>query len=177
MSGQDNRKKKQDLYGDASPSLVNKLQSITRNESHQLVVRLNGQQEPLVDARVARCFPWSMPDTYISVRSKEGKEVVLLPTLDGLEEATRQIIQEELHEKVFNPKISAILQHKNEFGIVSITACTDRGEVTFQIRSRDDIRILSSKRLLFRDADGNTYEVADVATMDAASRKFLENYF
>jgi hypothetical protein len=153
------------------------LEGITRNESGQLVVRLKGQPEPLVDARVARCFPWSMPDTFISVRNREGKEVVLLETLDSLDPATRHIIQQELHDKAFNPKISRIVEHKNEFGVTSIKAQTDRGEVTFQIRSRDDIRILSSARLLFRDADGNTYEIADLHAMDAASRKFLEAYF
>src|SRR5690242_16757210 len=87
------------------------LESISRNESGQLVVRLAGQAEPLVDARVARCFPWSMPETYISIRNKEGKEVALLKTLEGVEPATRQIILQELHDKVFNPKILRIVEH------------------------------------------------------------------
>jgi catechol 2,3-dioxygenase-like lactoylglutathione lyase family enzyme len=153
------------------------LEGITRNESGQLVVRLKGQPEPLVDAKVARCFPWSMPDTFISVRNREGKEVVLLETLDAVDPAGRKILLQELHDKAFNPKIIAIVEHTSEFGITSIKARTDRGEVTFQIRSRDDVRILSSTRLLFRDADGNTYEVADASTLDSVSRRFLETYF
>lgn len=153
-----------------------KLESIRRNEAGQLVVCLK-DGEPIVDARIARCFPWSMPDTYISIRNREGKEVVLLKTLDGVNADSREIILRELHDKVFNPQIQHIIEHKNEFGVTSIKARTDRGEVTFQVRSRDDIRILSATRLLFRDADGNTYEIADAAAMDAASQKFLETYF
>ena len=61
--------------------------------------------------------------------------------------------------------------------MTSITAETDRGRVIFQVRTRDDVRVLSATRLLFRDADGNTYEVADSSALDAASRKFLQDYF
>jgi hypothetical protein len=100
----------------------------------------------------------------------------LLTTLDDLDEASRAIIQQELRDKVFNPKITRIVEHSTEFGITSVTAETDRGPLIFQIRTRDDVRILSASRLLFRDADGNTYEVADVTALDAVSQKFLENY-
>lgn len=153
-----------------------RIESITRNDTGQLVVRLVGVAEPIVDVRVARCFPWSVPQAYVSIRNKEGKEVVLLKSLDELDEASRAIVQQELYDKVFNPKITRIADHRTEFGITSVSAETDRGPVIFQIRSRDDIRILSATRLLFRDADGNTYEVADVTTLDAYSQKFLQNY-
>ena len=78
----------------------------------------------------ARCFPWSVPDAYVSIRNKEGKEVVLLKTLDDLDETSQAIVRQELHDKVFNPMILRIIQHNSEFGITSITADTDRGQVT-----------------------------------------------
>jgi hypothetical protein len=161
--------------GDGHPG--RKIESISRNSTGQVVVRLMGSDESIVDARIARCFPWSVPDAYVSVRNKEGKEIVLLRTLEDLDEASRTILQQELHDKVFSPKILRIIEHNSEFGITSITAETDRGPVTFQIRTRDDVRILSDRRLLFRDADGNTYEVSDVTALDGPSRKFLQDYF
>ncbi len=154
-----------------------KVERIWRNEAGQLIVHLAGRQDPVVNVKIARCFPWSMPQTYISIRNKDGKEVVLLETLDHLDAASRQVVLQELHDRVFSPRILRIVEHKSEFGITSVKAETDRGQVTFQIRSRDDIRVLSATRLLFRDADGNTYEVADAATLDPTSRKFLETYF
>jgi hypothetical protein len=66
---------------------------------------------------------------------------------------------------------------RDEFNIVSLTAETDRGEVTFQVRSRDDIRYLSPTRALFRDPDGNTYELEDITQLDPASRKHLSHWF
>ncbi|MFB3892761.1 MAG: DUF1854 domain-containing protein [Phycisphaerae bacterium] len=153
------------------------IESVTRNTAGQLVVRIKGRAEPVVDARVARCFPWSLPETYISIRDKDGHEIVLHKTLDELDPASREVVARELAERVFNPRIQKVLDYKSEFGVTSITAATDRGTVTFQIRSRDDIRVLSATRLLFRDADGNTYELADINALDPKSRKHLQEYF
>ncbi len=117
--------------------------SVERNASGQIVVKLAGRDEPIVDAKIARCFPWSLPEAYVSIRDGDGKEVALLETLDSLDDASRQITERELADKVFNPKITKILGFHHEFGMTSITAETDRGEVTFQIKSRDDVRVLS----------------------------------
>jgi hypothetical protein len=152
------------------------VRSLARNALGQIVAHLDGR-EAVVDVRVARCFPWTLPDTYISLRDALGKELALLKTLDGLDAASRQLVEQELREKAFSPRIQAVMDYKDEFGVVSISARTDRGDVTFQIRSRDDIRLLSPTRALFRDADGNTYELPDLAALDAASRRYLEEYF
>ena len=143
----------------------------------QLVVHLTGRREPIVDAKVARCFPWSLPGRYVSLLDKEGKEVVLLESMEGLDGPTRRVLEQQLAARVFSPVIRRIVAHKHEFGISSVTAETNRGTVTFQIRGRDDVRTLSATRALFRDADGNTYEVPDLTKLDPASRKHIEHYF
>ena len=153
------------------------IEKIWRNESGQLVANVKGREAPVTDARVARCFPWSLPDRYIAIRDKDGKELALLQTLAELDPASRAVVEQELHDKVFKPAITRVIAHKSEFGVISITVETSRGEVTFQIRSRDDVRALSPTRALFRDADGNTYELADLNSLDPASRKILADYF
>jgi hypothetical protein len=153
------------------------IESIVRNELRQLVVRLKGRPEIIVDARAARCFPWSLPESYISLRTKEGKEITLFQTLGELDAASRKTVELELSEKIFNPRILKVNEYRNEFGVVSISAHTDRGDVTFQIRSRDDIRFLSATRSLFRDADGNTFELPDLNALDPVSKKHLQEYF
>jgi hypothetical protein len=126
---------------------------------------------------VARCFPWSVPETYISIRDKDGKEIALLNSADDLDAASKAVLLRELKDKMFAPKILRVTDYKDEFGVISLTAETDRGTVTFQIRSRDDVRILSETRALFRDADGNTYELPNLNALDAAGRKYLQGYF
>jgi len=153
------------------------IEKVSRNEIGQLVANVKGREVPVVDARVARCFPWSLPDRYIAIRDKDGKELALLDTLAELDAASRTVVEQELDDKVFKPAITRVVDHKSEFGVTSITVETHRGRVTFQIRSREDVRVLSPTRALFRDADGNTYELADLDALDSASRKILADYF
>ncbi len=168
---------KTDSADQAGANATDSVESVRRNEAGQLVVRISGRDEPVIDAKVARCFPWSVPESYISIRDADGKELAMLETLDELEAPSRELLEAELRDKVFNPKILDILEHKHEFGVTSITAITDRGEVIFQVRSRDDVRILSPTRALFRDADGNIYELPDLEALSPAARKHLRGYF
>jgi len=153
------------------------IESLTWNSIGQLIVRVKGREQPYLEAKVARCFPWSVPETYISIRDKDGKEIALLNSADDLDAASKEVLLRELKEKMFAPKILRVADCKDEFGVTSLTAETDRGMVTFQIRSRDDVRVLSETRALFRDADGNTYELADLNALDAAGRKRMQDYF
>ena len=149
---------------------------VSRNDAGQIVIRV-GDGDEVVDGKVARCFPWSVPEMYVSLRDADGKEVVLLKTIDELDADSREIVVEELRDKVFNPKVRRIAEFKHEFGVTTVRAETDRGDVSFQIRSRDDVRVLSPTRALFRDVDGNTYELADLTALDPASQKHLQQYF
>lgn len=153
------------------------IESVSRNGLKQLVVKLRGRDEPAVNARVARCFPWSRPGEYLSILDADGRELALVRTLEELDAASRRVVEAEVHDKVFNPRIRKVVDRRDEFGVTSITAETDRGRVTFQLRSRDDVRVLSTTRALFRDADGNAYEVADLDELDAVSRRILDEYF
>jgi hypothetical protein len=150
---------------------------ITRDDTGRLLVYLTGQAEPIPGVRLARYFPWSLPDAYISVRDADNHEVVMLNDLEELDDASRAVAQEELADKIFNPKITRILSHKREFGITTIQAITDRGPVEFQFDGRDSVRVLSPTRALFRDVDGNTLELPDLNQLDPASRRLVSRYF
>jgi len=118
-----------------------------------------------------------MPETYIAIRDSEGHELAMLETLDELDPASRQVAEAELRDKVFNPKILRVLKYTREFGISSMSAETDRGKVIFQFQGRHDVRLLSPTRALFRDVDGNVYELPDVTQLDPASQKHLAPFF
>ena len=159
---------------DPTTSVVDRIE---RDDEDRLVAHLVDWDEPVVDVRVARYFPWSMPEVCLSVRDAEGCEVAMLKSLDDLDDASRAVVEAELSDKVFNPKILRVRKYTREFGISSIDAETDRGDVIFQFAGRDDVRILSATRALFRDVDGNTYELVDLTQLDAASQRHLRPFF
>ncbi|MFP4353953.1 MAG: DUF1854 domain-containing protein [Phycisphaerae bacterium] len=154
-----------------------RLVDLQRNAAGQLVARLAGRDEPIVDVQVARCFPWSMPDQYICLRDADGYEIVMFHELDEVDGSLRELIEHEMREKIFNPRILEVLEFEHKFGVSNIKARTDRGVVNFQVKSRDDVRLLSASRALFRDADGNIYELPDLNQLDSQSRRHLANYF
>lgn len=154
-----------------------RVQRVERDSVGRLRAWIEGHEKPVEDVRVARCFPWSLPEAYVSIRSKDGKEICLLSDLAQLDAISRSVIEKELHDKVFNPRILRVLEARREFDVTSFRVETDRGEVTFQIRSREDVRALSPTRALFRDVDGNTYELPDVGSLDPVSRRHVMDYF
>ncbi len=154
-----------------------RIRRIERNSAGDLVLYLRGPDAPTVGVTLVRCFPWTLPESYISVRSADGREIVILKTLEELDRPTREVVEDELRNRTFNPKILRILEYEHEFGISSIRAETDRGTVAFQFRGRDDVRFLSPTRVLFRDVDGNTYELPDTRLLDRISQEHLNRYF
>jgi hypothetical protein len=154
-----------------------RVERIERDDAGRLQVYITGRDEPIAGARLARYFPWSLPGAYISVRDADNHEVVMLNELDELDDASRAVAEQELADKIFNPKITQVISHKREFGITTIHAMTDRGRVEFQFEGRDNVRVLSPTRALFRDVDGNTLELPDLNQLDPASRRFMSRYF
>ena len=53
---------------------------------------------------------------------------------------------------------------------------TDRGPSTLKLRSEQDIRRLSDKRLLVSDADGLHYLIRDTSALDRSSRRLLDHF-
>ena len=173
-----NAKQDDNLAPEASGSPIDaRVTRVERNASGQLVVHLTGGETPVTDVKLTRYFPWSLPDAYVSVRTNQDREVAVLTDLDELDPDSRNTLESELHDKVFNPKLLRILDYRNEFGISYIKAETDRGEVTFQFRGRHDIRLLSPTRALIRDVDSNTYELPDFNRLDPTSQRYLQRYF
>jgi len=157
--------------------LAARVTRIERSAAGQLVVHLAGAESPVTDVKLTRYFPWSMPDAYVSIRTEQGREVAALTDLEELDPDSRETLESELRDKVFNPKLLRVLEYRHEFGISYIKAETDRGQVTFQFRGRHDIRLLSPTRALIRDVDSNTYELPDLNRLDPTSQRYLQRYF
>jgi hypothetical protein len=149
---------------------------IERDPKGRLTLRREGDAAPVAGVRVARCFPWSMPGRYVSLRDADGKEICLLRSLDTADPRTRRIIEEELNVQEFIPKITAIDRVCDNFGLMVWDVHTDRGPVELQVQHAEDVRQLDDGRVLIRDYAGGVFEVADAAALDPHSRMLLEQH-
>jgi hypothetical protein len=126
------------------------------------------------DVRLRRAFPWSRPGQFVSIRSAEGSELVLIDDVSALGEHQRQIIEHYLEGSVFIPQVQHVDQVDVRFGYQQWRVRTDRGPVEFRVQEREDIRFLPDGRFSVRDADGNIYVLPPRDQLDETSRKAIE---
>jgi hypothetical protein len=146
---------------------------LIKDEQQKLTLRRPGQED-VKDVRIRRSFPWSKPGQFISVRSNEGKELLLIDDVSLLAEDTRNIVEDWLTSHSFIPKITRIIALDVRFGYQQWNVLTDRGPAQFRVQEREDIRFLGDGRFSLKDADGNVYEMPRLDQLDAHSRSALE---
>ena len=143
------------------------------DEQNRLTLRRPGEED-VKDVRVRRSFPWSNPGRHVSVRSAEGKELVLIDDPAALESGQRKLIEEHLSAATFIPTITGVEKVDVRFGFQQWDVRTNRGPASFRVQEREDIRFHGDGRFSIRDADGNVYELPPLGELDAHSRKAVE---
>ncbi len=140
--------------------------------------RLEMQRETEDDwqeVSVARLFPLSQPEHWISVLDQKGKEIGILLDLGELPRQHLACVREELSRRYLVPEIRKILSCRQRFDLVEWTVETDRGQAVFLTRDlREQIRQPLPHRVTLTDVQGNRYDVPDITALDILSRRLLE---
>jgi len=147
---------------------------LLEDEQQKLVLRRPGEDD-VTDVRIRRSFPWSKPDEFVSIRSSEGKELVLIEDVKTLDPQTRTKVEGWLTVHSFIPRITRIDDVDVRFGYQQWKVQTDRGPAEFRVQEREDIRFLHDGRFTIKDADGNVYEMARLDQLDPHSRSALQS--
>src|ERR1051326_2208881 len=145
---------------------------IERNPLGELVLEQEGEEPRIV--KPVRALPLTDPDAWIGLMDEKGKPVHMLRSLKELDPESREILEQELEQLYFLPKISRINNIAEEYGVLRLEVETDRGPRAFEIRTRENIRFLPDGRALLRDLDGNRYEIPSLGDLDARSRMLAE---
>jgi len=126
-----------------------------------------------------RCFPFSGPGQFISVREPErdGREIGLIEDLDSLPRDTREMILEQLGLRYFAPVITKIRSIKEEYGYSYWDVVTDKGPCRFTVRmGGSNVYSIGVNRYLVNDIDGNRFEIPDLYKLSAREIKLLDLY-
>ena len=143
------------------------------DEQGRLVLRRAGMDD-VTDVSVRRAFPWSEPSAFVSIRDAEGKELLLIDSLEPLDDRRRSVIERALGDASFIPRITAVQDVDVRFGYQQWKVKTDRGPAEFRVQEREDIRFLPDGRFRIKDADGTVYELVRLDELDEASRGAVE---
>jgi hypothetical protein len=148
---------------------------VFRTQDGRVRATIEGERS-IVAPRFLRALPLTDPDLYISIREQEpgGKEVGLLRNWKRLDRQSREIVQAELDRRYLHAVIKRIISAQTLFGVAVCDFETDRGvrQVTFR-DARDNVVYLGESRILLTDAEGNRYDIPDIAALDQRSRALL----
>ena len=145
-----------------------------RDEQGRLIVTDDRGVEH-VDVLPARMFPLTDPDGWLTLRDRQGKELICLRGMAAVAPELRPLIEEELNRLVFTPVITGI-RRTTPFGDhVRLFIETDRGETDITVAAAD-IHRLAGNRILLKDHHGIRYLIPDWHALDAQDRRLLDVY-
>jgi len=144
------------------------------DDKNKLTLKRAGQDD-VHDVRIRRAFPWSNAQSFVSIRSSDGKEIMMIEDVAALPQGVRQTIESYLAGTVRIPRIEGIVAIDVRFGFQEWSVKTDRGPVSFRVQEREDIRFMNDGRFSIKDAEGNIYELAPLDKLDDHSRKAVES--
>ena len=153
---------------DADPSCEPLM--LERTPDHRLCASI-GNERCMVVAQ--RCFPWSAPGQFISLRSADGKEFALVIDPADLSAAAREVLERALAEAGFIFQVHAVLAIEEEIELRHWHVQTSQGSRRFQTRLDDWPRRLPDGGLLIRDVTGDLYRLEAPGEMDRKSRALL----
>ena len=130
--------------------------------------------ETYTDLEPRYLFPLSGNKRYITLLDAGLKEKAIVRDLAQLDPDSRAALEACLAEYYVIPKIIAVVDVSDKFGVHTWTCRTDRGLRKFRIKDRHvSIKLLFDGRVLVRDVNDNRYEIEDIKKLDKKSQRLL----
>ena len=122
---------------------------------------------------VSRCFPWSEPGRFISLRDTDDEEFALVRDFGELDHGSREALDISLVEAGFVLEIVAVESCEEEVEIRTWVVVTRQGRRSFQTRRDEWPRDVPGGGLLISDVSGDLFYVPDIQALGARSRALL----
>jgi hypothetical protein len=132
--------------------------------------------ERYVGAEPIRAFPLSDPSRAISICDSEGREIVYLDSIEQAPADLQPIIERELAQREFVPRILRIMNHPTDAEPAQWRVETDRGVTAFHVDSTDAVRRQVPHQISIVDSLGIRYLIPDTTKLDEDSRRVLDRF-
>lgn len=123
--------------------------------------------------RVVRCFPWSEPSRYVSLRNADDTELCFIDRLDALDPVSRRALESALVAAGFVLRITSIASVEEDFEIRKWQVQTAQGPRSFQTPLDVWPHPTPSGDLVIEDVAGDLYVFPKLDELDAPSKKLL----
>ena len=138
------------------------LKALIDNQEHQI-------------ERLARAFPRSNPDNFVSLMDPEGHEIGIIENPNQLDDTSRDIVEAELKAIYFIPLIHTIQSITAKGTGSQWEVDTDDGPRSFRIMGRDALDGSSAPSIEIHDENGKRYKIEDYWALDSESRNLMSD--
>ena len=133
--------------------------------------------ERLESLEPRRLFPMSGAYEYISLLDKNGKEQMIIRSVDTLDPDSAKVIRDVLGDYYRIPKITQVHDTLVRNWMIRFDVTTDMGDTEIVVKSVfSDMKLLFEKRVMIKDASDNRYEIPDLYALDPKSIKIIESF-
>jgi len=140
-------------------------------------VRMEMGEETCERIAVHRCFPFTQPEQFLSIRDEEQNELGLVRSLSDLSEEAAALLREQMDLRYFLPQIIKVNSIKDEYGYSYWDVVTDKGGCRFTCRTGGNtVAKPSENRLMVTDINGNRFELADITKLTPKEMKMIDLY-
>lgn len=147
--------------------------SLERRLDGKLWFVRNGAATP-VD--IVRCFPWTEPGRFLSLRDVNGVELAFVGELTELDAESRKAMGPGLARAGFVLEVVAVLAVEEDFELRSFVVATRNGERRFQAALDAWPRVLEGGGLVLEDVYGDLYRIAEPSKLDARSLELMRPF-
>jgi hypothetical protein len=136
----------------------------------------------VVDARgetpveLVRCFPWSAPGRYLSLRDAGGAERAFVSDARELDAVSRAALDGALARAGFVLDVVRVCAVEEDFELRTWNVETDCGPRRFQTPLDAWPRPLGDGVWVVEDVHGDSYRLRDLARLDPRSRAILRGF-
>jgi Domain of unknown function (DUF1854) len=153
------------LHQRAEPRL-----SFERRQDGLFWARLGEKQSAV---KLQRCFPWTEPDRYISLRAADDSEFAFVEDPTELDATSRALLEQALEEVGFVFRITRVMKVEEEFELRVWQVETPFGPRAFQTALDSWPRETPDGGLLIEDVAGDLFAITDPAALDPRSRELV----
>ena len=129
-----------------------------------------------VEVDIVPCFPWSKPDSYLSLVDDKGKEVDFIENIDDLNDINAKAIREYLAEANFILDIALINNISDEIDLRQYDVETIHGARTFFTKLDDWPAVKENGIILIEDLSGDIFRIKSANDLDKKSQKMINSY-
>ena len=132
--------------------------------------------EPPISVEIVRCFPWSEPNRFLSLRDANGEERAFVAAAAALEERSQRALIACLSRSGFVFEVTRVLSVSEDFELRSFKVETLQGTRVFQTALDAWPRELEGGGLVLEDVFGDLFRIAAPRELDRKSQELLSAF-